>query len=109
MTQHFDLETTDGISVVTFSGPKVLPEAQDSLYSLAGSGHARVVLDFSNVLLLSSKGLAIVFGLKKKLDAEGGRLRLCCLGSPVVEMLRVTHMDEILDVTGTREEALLGF
>lgn len=109
MTQHFDLETIDGVSVVTFSGPKVLPEAQDSLYSLAGSGHTRVMLDFRNVLLLSSKGLALVFGLKKKLDAEGSRLRLCCLGAPVREMLHVTHMDEILDLAGTREEALYGF
>ena len=109
MTQHFDLETIDGISVVTFSGPKIAPEAQDALHSLAGNGHTRVVLDFSNIHFLSSKSLATVFGLKKKLDAEGAQLRLCCLGPALLDMLHVTHMDGILDVSGTREEALQGF
>jgi anti-sigma B factor antagonist len=109
MTPHFDVESSDGITVVTLTGPKVAPEAQGPLHSLAENGHTQVVLDFSNVRLLSSKGLAIVFGLKKRLDARGGKLRLCGLGPPLIEMLRVTHMDGILDVATTREEALEGF
>ena len=109
MSHYFDLETVDGRTVVTFAGPKILPEAQDSLYGLVESGHTHVVLDLRHVCVLTSRALALVFGLVKRLHEVGGRMRLCCVDPALRDMLHVTHLDGVLDITDTREDALRGF
>src|SRR5512135_1084358 len=75
MTQHFVLETIDGITVVTFSDAKIVPETNDPLYRLVeDERHRRLLLNLSNVRFLSSNALGILVSLKKKVDAAGGRV-----------------------------------
>src|SRR5947209_1625986 len=72
MTQHFRLETIDGVTVATWTDPKVVPEAKDLLYDLAGD--ERLLLDLGSVRFLSSNALAILVNFQKKVTAAGGRL-----------------------------------
>ena len=110
MTQHFLLETIDGITVVTFSDAKVVPETNDPLYRLVeDERHTRLLLDLSNVRFLSSNALGILVSLKKKVDAAGGRLRLCGLEPDLLELLRITSPDRIFETYESREDALKGF
>jgi anti-sigma B factor antagonist len=110
MMPHFRLETIDGITVVTFTAAKVVPEMKDPLYGLVGDeGHRWLLLDLSNVRFLSSHALGILVSLKKKVDAAGGRLRLCCLEPDLLELLRITSLDRIFETSESREEALKGF
>lgn len=110
MTQHFVLETIDGITVVTFSDAKIVPETNDPLYRLVeDERHRRLLLDLSNVRFLSSNALGILVSLKKKVDAAGGRLRLCCLGPDLLELLRITYLDHIFETYESREDALNEF
>jgi anti-sigma B factor antagonist len=107
MTQHFRLETIDGITVATWIGTKVVPEATVPLYALAGDG--RLLLDLGNVRFLSSNALGILVSFQKKVDAAGGRLRLCCLDPDLLELLRITKVDRIFEVFDSRQEAIRDF
>ena len=109
MTQGFRLETISGITVITFDA-KVVPETKDPLYDLVeNEGHRRLLLDFSNVHFLSSNALGILVSFKKKVDAAGGRLRLCGLAPDLLELLRLTNMDRIFETYESREDALTDF
>jgi anti-sigma B factor antagonist len=72
-------------------------------------GPRRLLLDLSNVRFLSSNALGILVSLKKKVDAAGGRLRLCGLEPDLLELLRITNLDRIFEMYESREEALKDF
>ena len=109
MTQGFRLETISGITVITFDA-KVVPETKDPLYDLVeNEGHRRLLLDFRNVHFLSSNALAILISLKRKVEAAGGRLRLCRLEPDLLDLLRITNLDRIFETSESREDALKDF
>jgi anti-sigma B factor antagonist len=107
MTQHVRLETIDGVTVATWTDSKITHEARDALYDL--SGNAKLLLDLGNVRFLSSNALAILVSLRKKVEAAGGRLRLCGLDPDLVDLFRITNLDRLFEVFGSRQEALQGF
>ena len=107
MTEHFGIETIDGVTVVMLTGPKVVVEIKDPLYALVdGLRQRRLVLDFANVRFMSSSGLAILITLKMKVDAAGGRLRLSGLDEDLVKLLRLTNLLGRFEVFGSRQEAV---
>jgi anti-anti-sigma factor len=104
---HYDVETIDGVTVVTLAGPKLPPEASEPLVELAASaGSGRVVLDFARITFLSSHGLATVATLKKRLDRSGGSLRLCGLADEIASLFRLTGLDRVIEICGSRQEAV---
>jgi len=109
MSRHFDVEDVDGISVVEFVGPKVAHEAGEQLYGLMeGEGHRRFVLDFRNVRFLSSNALGILVSFKRKADAAGGTLKLCCLDPDLLDLFRLTNLDRIFAICASRQQAVGG-
>ena len=110
MSEHFRVEEIDGVSVVPLAGPQLLSDAGGDLYGLAeGGGHERLLLDFRAVEFLSSKALAMLIILRRKVDAAGGRLRLCGLAPHLVDLLRITRQLDQFEVFDSRQEALRAF
>lgn len=105
MSPHLDLEIRDGIAIVTLLGEKLAPEASEPLYELAGR-HPRLILDFDRVRFLSSHALGILVALRKRVDAAGGSLRLCCLAPDLLQLLQLTNLDRVFVISETRQEAL---
>ena len=58
-------------------------------------GRARVVVDLSEVSFLDSSGLGALIRLLKHLPADGN-LALCGCRAPVLELLKLTRLDQIL-------------
>jgi anti-sigma B factor antagonist len=110
MSEHFRVEEIDGVSVVSLAGPQILSEAGGDLNSLAESGgHEGLLLDFRDVQFLSSKALAMLISLRRKVDAAGGRLRLCGLSPDLLELLRLTQADDLFEVFDARQDGIRGF
>jgi anti-anti-sigma factor len=107
MPQRFRLESLNGTTVVTWTESKIVPEASGSLDQLVGG--ERLLLDLGEVRFLSSNALALLVSLKKRVEAAGGRLRLCGLDPDLIALLHLTKLDKLLDVFETRQEALQGF
>jgi anti-anti-sigma factor len=73
-----------------------------ALLEMAEQGDCReIVLDLYRVERLTSAVLARIVCLQRKLEARGTGLRLVNVGAHVRETLRVTRLDQILDIAAS--------
>ncbi|MEV8510676.1 STAS domain-containing protein, partial [Actinoplanes sp. NPDC051475] len=78
------------------------PQLHAFLQKVADGGATRVVLDFADVTFLDSSGLGVLMVWFKELVAlEGGRLSVAAVRQPVDYVLRVSTVDQVLDVYDT--------
>jgi anti-sigma B factor antagonist len=57
-----------------------------------------MILDFSGVELVSSAMLGKLILLQRRVDAEGGRLRLCELSLGVRAVFKSTNLDRLFKI-----------
>ena len=94
--RHLRLENVDGVTVVSFVDTKIvtdenIQEVGDQLYSLVeDEGHKNLLLNFGNVMYLSSAALGKLINLKKKVGVVKGKLKLCCIHPDLLEVFRIT-------------------
>jgi anti-sigma B factor antagonist len=106
----FRVELQGGITVVRFDDIQIGPDTREPLYGLVeNDGHTRVVLDFSDIWALSSLALGILASFQHKVEARGGRLKLCGLNPNLKQLFRMTKLEQIFDIHKTAEEALEDF
>lgn len=66
----------------------------------------RLALDMEKVDYLSSSGVAVLVGLKRRLDSGGGKLVFFRLRPVVLDLLRVMRLDQHLNIAENEEQAL---
>ncbi len=109
------VRTVGDIAVVYFTDTKILEEMQikwlgNELYDLVGAQHrSRIVINFQNVQRFSTALLGKLIGLKKKAVEAGGNVRLCCIPAPVMEIFRVTGLNQAFDISDDEMSAIKGF
>jgi anti-anti-sigma factor len=78
----------------------------ESFFSAARSGVRRVIADLSAVSFIDTTMLnALVVG-HRRMARDHGRFAIVCVGPRVNRVLDVTGLGQILDVFGSREDAL---
>src|SRR4051812_7578565 len=79
----------------------------DQLNRLIAEGdHTRLVLNFRGVRYMSSDVLGLLTGFHRKVNPARGGIRLCGLDPLLSDMLRITHLDRLVEVCGDEAEAL---
>jgi len=112
---RLNVETENGVTVVTLTDRKVLDELEISQIGeqlnalVARSDQPKLVLDFSEVAQMSSSALGMLITVHKHLREKGGRLRLCCIQPSIYEVFIITRLNEIFHICRSREEALSSF
>ena len=112
----FTVENVNGHVVVTFTTdelthPKELERIGHKLYTLADETldragvSPRLVLNFQNVRYFASQAVGILLTLNKKLG-RGPAFTLCCVGPALLQLLRITRLDQVLTIVATLEEAV---
>ena len=111
--QVVDLE---GISVIRFLEPQLFDErtvrdvAEQIAASLPNDGRPlRVVLDFSNVNLISSSLLSKLILLQRRVDGTGGKLRLCEISPVLQQVFRTSNLDRLFAIDRDQRAALSAF
>jgi anti-sigma B factor antagonist len=110
--RHLRLENIDGVTVVSFVDTKIVTEENiqevgDQLYSLVeDEGHKQLLLNFGNVQYLSSAALGKLLNLKKKVGAAKGKLKLCCIHPDLLEVFRITRLDQVFEIYAEEQAAL---
>lgn len=66
----------------------------------------RVVVDLAETTFLDSTALSVFVGLAKKLEADGGWLRLASANSSVGKILALTRLDTYLGNYASVDEAM---
>src|SRR5580704_2373636 len=110
--RHLRLGPSDGVTVVSFVDTKIVTEENiqevgDQLYSLVeDEGHRQLLLNFGNVQYLSSAALGKLINLKKKVGAVKGKLKLCCIHPDLLEVFRITRLDQVFEIYAEEQAAL---
>ena len=113
--QHLSTETIDGVTVVSFIDTKIVTEDNilevgDQLYQLVDvEGKRNLLLNFGHVQYLSSAALGKLINLKKKVGAVKGKLKLCCIHPDLLEVFRITRLDQVFEIYAEEQAALNKF
>ena len=106
------VRTIERAAILRFEGAEILFEesavraVSEQLNRLVEEGHIRLLVNFGGVRYLSSDVLGILAAVHKKIDPARGRIQLCGLDPLLRDMLRITHLDRVLDVCSDEAEAL---
>jgi anti-anti-sigma factor len=76
------------------------------LNRLLEEGHTRLVVNLHGVRYVSSQVLRILAGLQAKVERARGRIHLCGLDPLLREMVRITRLERVFDISGDEAEAL---
>jgi anti-anti-sigma factor len=104
-------EATDGL-IITLDSPVPLNDFRsstfrESLYEFVQSRtDPRIALDLSAIDYLSSSGVAILVGLKRRVDQQRGKLVLCRVQPLVCDLLRVMRLNQYFTFAKDEPEAL---
>ncbi|MCD4823933.1 MAG: STAS domain-containing protein, partial [Phycisphaerae bacterium] len=108
------VSVSDGVTVVTLASQKILDEVSiarlgEDLGTLVGkSPNPKLVIDFVNVTNMSSSALGMLITLHKRVREASGRLRLCNIQPNIMEVFRITRLEEIFDIYQSQHEATDG-
>jgi anti-sigma B factor antagonist len=103
------ISETAGATVVELSGELdggAADELRQALSALLDRGRARLVVDLAGVPYVESRGLSALVTAMKRARALGGDLRLCALRAEVLSIFGITHLNRVVPVFPTRQEAL---
>jgi anti-anti-sigma factor len=104
-------EVPDGL-IITLDSPVTLNDFRSStlreaLYQFVLSrNEPRIVVDLSAIDYLSSSGVAILVGLKRRVDLQHGKLVLCRVQPLVYDLLRVMRLNQYFAFAKDEAEAL---
>ena len=111
-TPRLRFATAGGATVVELTDRRILDEVSigeigEQLFEkVARTPDPKFVLDFSSVAHMSSSALGMLITLHKRLREKGGQLRLCGIQPAIMEVFVITRLNEIFQISPTREQAL---
>ncbi len=108
----FSTRAESDVLVVTFDSAAGLNDfrnsaLRDSLYELVQSQPApRFAVDLAKVDYLSSSGVAILVGMKRRVDTKGGHMVLYQLQPIVYDLLSIMKLDRFFIITQDEAQAV---
>lgn len=86
-----------------------VPSLEEFLNKHIEKGLKKFVLNFQDVLYMSSAGIRLLFSVSKKLQNQHGRLCICCTQDVVNDILYMAGVHQILPVCKSEQEAFTKF
>jgi anti-sigma B factor antagonist len=110
---RIQVHDADGITVVRFTDNQLFDErtvrevAEQIGVSLPNDGSPiRLILDFSDVSLLSSSALSKFILIQRRVDATRGKLRLCELSPVLQQVFRTSNLDRLFAIDRDQRTSL---
>lgn len=82
------------------------PTAEKKVFECINAGENKLLLDFSGVVYLSSAGMRMLLSTTKKLKTLSGKLVVCSISDNVMDVLKMSGFDHVLDLAKNEDEAL---
>jgi anti-sigma B factor antagonist len=113
---RIQVSETDGIKVVRFHDHQLFDErtvresADQIAAALPNDGTSiRLVIDFSDVTLISSTFLSKLILLQRRVDGSHGRLRLCEMSPMIQQVFRTSNLDRLFKIDRDLRTAVESF
>jgi anti-sigma B factor antagonist len=101
----------DGVTILTVEhGLKGEMESvlRERIDRLVQEGSLEIVVDLRHVPYVDSRDIGRLIRSHLSVRQAGGRVRLCNLSEKVMDVLRLTRLDTVLDLYQSEAEALAG-
>lgn len=86
------------------------PNAETKVFDCINSGRHKLLLDFSGVDYLSSAGMRMLLSITKKLKTlSSGKLVIFSVTTNVMDVLKMSGFDHVLELVKTEEDGLRKF
>jgi anti-sigma B factor antagonist len=101
------------VAVVWLNGRIVLGEEtvalREKVKGLLGEGKKKLVLNLKNVTFIDSSGIGALVAAHTSAKSMGATLRLCSLGSRTNELLQMTRLVTVFEISNSEEDAVSSF
>ena len=111
-TMDITEEKKNGVLIITIKGRLDAissPTAEKHVFELINTGADKLVLDLAGVNYLSSAGMRMLLSTTKKLKSLPGKMVLSSVTPNVMDVLKMSGFDHVLDISTTVPEALKHF
>lgn len=81
-------------------------EFNTALENATGDSDLGVVLDCENLQYISSAGLRVILTTAKSLQSSQRQFVICTLSNPIQDIFVISGFDQIINIQGSRAEAL---
>ena len=102
-----------GVTVVALDGRVVLGEEtnafREKIKALLAEGKKKILLNLANITLIDSTGLGTLVSAHHSASTRGASVRLCNLGTKFQEVLQVTKLLTVFDVSDTEADGVRSF
>lgn len=82
------------------------PAAEKKVFESIHGGEHFLVINFAEVSYLSSAGMRMLLATTKRLKALSGKMVVCCVPANVMDVLKMSGFDHVLELAASEEEAL---
>ncbi|MBC5764216.1 STAS domain-containing protein [Ramlibacter albus] len=83
----------------------VAPAFKQDVVARVQAGATRLVVDLEQVEFVDSSGLGALVSILKSLGGRGA-VAVCNVKGPVLNLFKLTRMDKVFTIAGTRAEAV---
>lgn len=110
---RFDREKVGNVNIIrvreTTLTSHEAPEMKTALLGLTTEEDENYLLNMADVENMDSTGLgSFLFGIRQFEDHEKD-LRFCCVRSKVKFLIRIAHLEQVIDLYETEADALVAF
>ena len=116
VTPRIHVNETDGVQVIRFTDRQLFDErtvrevADQVLGALPNDGSPiRLVLDFTDINLVSSTLLSKLILLQRRVATSNGKLRLCEMSPIIQQVFRTSNLDRLFSIDRDQRAALETF
>lgn len=85
------------------------PAAEKKIFDNINQGNNKLLLDFAGVEYLSSAGMRMLLSTTKKLKTLAGKLVVCSITTNVMDVLKMSGFDHVLELSKSEDDALKKF
>lgn len=106
---EMDRQRIGDVDVVAVSGTfddASIDRFKRLVQGLYESPSPRILLDFHGLDFVNSVCIGLLAGFENECAARGGRLALCNLSQDLLRIVEMIHLDQLLKIFKTREEAI---
>jgi len=109
---HLVLTREKDVTVVGFAEATLLDayhvgEVSRELYALVEeAGHRKIVLDLSEIRMLSSQTLGVLLNMRQKLDPLGGKMVISGIDPKLYRVFKVTNLQNVFEFFDNRADAV---
>ena len=82
------------------------PDLKSQFVMLTTEGKSNIILDLSGVKYADSSGLSALLRANSMCEQDGGIFVVCGLNEHVEKLINITHLDRVLTILPTTQEAI---